>query len=109
MRQREERIKRRFVQFLIEDHDLYRDPWPWGGEPIYRNNKFCGFITSTSYGFSLKKQVCLGFIHNYDDTTGEKQPVTFDYISKNAIYEIDIAGRRYRAKVNIFPPNLANT
>ena len=25
-----ERIKRRFVQFLLEEHDLYQDPWPWG-------------------------------------------------------------------------------
>jgi hypothetical protein len=63
----------------LEDHDLYQDPWPWGfsskfftwltqfdnfwtfyalgGEPIYRNNKFCGYTTSTAYGYSLEKQV----------------------------------------------------
>lgn len=62
LQQREDRIKKRFVQFLIEDHDLYRDPWPWGNEPIYRNNKFCGFTTSTTYGFSLEKQVNNQFI-----------------------------------------------
>ncbi len=30
MQLKEQRIKRRFVQFLLEDHDLYQDPWPWG-------------------------------------------------------------------------------
>ena len=106
LQQRDEKIRKRFVQFLIDDHDLYRDPWPWGGEPIYRNGKFCGYTTSTTYGFSLDKQVCLGFIHNFDEVTKEKKAVTFDYITKNANYEIDIAGKRYHAKVNIFPPNL---
>ncbi|CAF1392684.1 unnamed protein product [Adineta steineri] len=27
------------------------------GEPIYRNGEFCGFFTSTTYGFTLRKQV----------------------------------------------------
>jgi hypothetical protein len=30
---------------------------PWSGEPIYRNGEFCGFVTSTAYGFTLGKQV----------------------------------------------------
>ena len=57
MQLREQRLKRRFCQLLLEDHDLYQDPWPWGGEPIYRNNKLCGYTTSTAYGYSLEKQV----------------------------------------------------
>lgn len=59
MQLREQRVKRRFVQFLLEDHNLYQDPWPWGQEPIYRNDKYCGNVTSTSFGFSLGKQVKL--------------------------------------------------
>lgn len=57
MEMKDQRLKKRFVQLLIEDHDLYQDPWPWGGELIYRNGKFCGYVTSTAYGFSLEKQV----------------------------------------------------
>lgn len=30
MQLRDQRLKKRFVQFLLEDHDLYQDPWPWG-------------------------------------------------------------------------------
>jgi pyruvate dehydrogenase phosphatase regulatory subunit len=60
MQLKDQRIKRRFVQLVLEDHDLYQNPWPWGGEPIYRNGKFCGFTTSTTYAYSLEKQVsCL--------------------------------------------------
>ena len=77
-----------------------------GQESIYRNDKFCGFTTSTAYGYSLEKQVCLGFVHNFDDKTGEKLPLTMEYLTKNANYEIDIAGKRYKAKINIYPPNL---
>ncbi len=106
MEMKDKRLMKRFVQFLIDDHDLYQDPWPWGGELIYRNDKYCGYITSTAYGFSLERQVCLGFIHNFDEKTGERLPLTMDYMTKNASYEIDIAGKRYKAKLNIYPPNL---
>ena len=57
MQLKEQRVRRRFVQLLLEDHDLYQDDWPWGGELIYRNGKFCGYTTSVAYGFSLEKQV----------------------------------------------------
>jgi pyruvate dehydrogenase phosphatase regulatory subunit len=100
-----EQTKRRFVQLVLEDHDLYAN-WPWGGEPIFRNGKFCGYTTSTTYGFTLEKQVCLGFVHNFDEKTGEKLPVTIDYLTKNATYEVDIASKRYRAKIHVYPPNL---
>ncbi len=106
MEMKDKRLMKRFVQFLIEDHDLYQDPWPWGGELIYRNDKYCGYTTSTAFGFSLDKQVCLGFIHNFNEKTNERLPLTMDYMTKNAQYEIDIAGKRYKAKLNIYPPNL---
>ena len=61
MELKDKRIKKRFIQLIIEDHDIYQDSWPWGGELIYRNGKFCGNITSTAYGFSLDKQVSLFF------------------------------------------------
>lgn len=38
MQLRDQRIKKRFVQFLLEDHDLYQDPWPWGNLINNNNN-----------------------------------------------------------------------
>lgn len=57
MKQKEEGVKRMYIQLLLEDHDLETDLWPWGGEPIYRNGKQVGVCTTTGYGFTFKKQV----------------------------------------------------
>lgn len=59
LRQREQGVKRKYVQLLLNDHDLEFDTWCWGGEPIYRNGKYCGMTTTTGYGFTFKKQVNL--------------------------------------------------
>lgn len=91
----------------MENHNLDLDPWPWGGEPIYRNGKFVGTATSTAYGFTLDRQVVLGYVSDFDETTGESRYITTDFILKNARYEVDIAGQKFPAKVNIYPPTLA--
>jgi pyruvate dehydrogenase phosphatase regulatory subunit len=57
MKQRDEGVKRMYVQLIVQDHDHEIDLWPWGGEPIYRNGKYVGAITTTGYGFTFKKQV----------------------------------------------------
>ena len=107
LRQKNSGIKKRLVQFLLENHDLDRDPWPWGGEPIYRNGKFAGTATSTAYGFTLDRQVVLGYVSDIDEATGEQNYITNDFVLKGARYEIDIAGEKFPAKVNIYPPTLA--
>ena len=53
------------------DHDTDTDPWPWGGEPIFRDGKYAGRVTTTAYGFSLDRHVCLGFVHDYDEDSVE--------------------------------------
>ena len=42
-------VKKLFVMLLLEtgEHNTDLDPWPWGGEPIYRDGKFCGTVTTT--------------------------------------------------------------
>ena len=32
-----------------------------------RDGKYCGTVTTTSYGFSLGKQICLGFVQDLGD------------------------------------------
>ncbi|KAF7638131.1 hypothetical protein Mgra_00002359 [Meloidogyne graminicola] len=46
-------VNRRFVQLLLENHNLESDPWPQGEEPIYRNGKLVGWTTTAAYGFTL--------------------------------------------------------
>lgn len=57
LRQKEHGIKRMYIQLIVDDHDLETDLWPWGGEPIFRNDKFVGMTTTTGYGHTFKKQV----------------------------------------------------
>ncbi|XP_023244971.1 pyruvate dehydrogenase phosphatase regulatory subunit, mitochondrial [Copidosoma floridanum] len=104
LKQREEGVKRQYVQLLINDHDSDIDTWCWGGEPIYRNGKYCGMTTTTGYGFTFKKQVCLGFVQNLD-SKGVPQTVTNQYILSGD-YEVDIAGIKFHAKCHLHSPNL---
>lgn len=48
--------------------------------------------------------MCLGFVQNFDHK-GTTQVVTPEYITTGE-YEVDIAGIRYPAKVNLHSPNL---
>lgn len=133
MRQQQEGVKRRFVQLLLKDHDYETDPWPWGGEPIYLEDRVVGRVTTSAYGFTLNThvricrrpggeglyqliniyiyiyilfiQVCLGFVENLDEK-GERNVVTNDYILKNEFY-VDIGGMKVPVKANIHSPTLA--
>lgn len=104
LKQREEGVRRLYVQLLLTDHDHELDLWSWGGEPIYRDGDYCGRTTTTSYGFTFKRQVCLGFVQNLDKD-GVPQKITNEYVL-NGLYEIDIGGLRYPAKVNVHSPKL---
>ncbi|KAK4872557.1 hypothetical protein RN001_014586 [Aquatica leii] len=103
LKQKEEGVERMYIQLILDDHDLETDMWAWGGEPIYRNGKHVGMCTTTNYGFTFKKQVCLGFVQNLID--GVPQKVTNDYV-QSGYYEVDIAGIKYSAKVNLHSPSL---
>ncbi|XP_067144980.1 pyruvate dehydrogenase phosphatase regulatory subunit, mitochondrial isoform X2 [Centruroides vittatus] len=104
LRQKSEGIKRCYVQLVVEDHDSDYDLWPWGQEPIYLDDKCVGMTTTTGYGFTLGKQVCLGFVTKVNDE-GIAETVTGDYVTKNT-FEIDIAGTRYPATANVHSPKL---
>ena len=100
-------LKRRLVHFQLENHNPETDIWSWGREPIYRNGKYVGKTTSSGYGFTLEHVICLGFVHNYDEKTGEPQTVTTDFISNNnSNFEIEIAGVRYPAKASLHAPQI---
>lgn len=103
-RQKAKGVMQRLLMFQLEDLDPDKDIWPWGMEPIYRNDQFVGNITSAGYGFTTEKLVCLGFIrcagkHDHEEI------VSIGYImAPNAVYTIDIAGRRFLAKPHITAP-----
>lgn len=102
MRQSTQGVKKRLVHFVLEDtFDADVDIWPWGGEPIYRNNHYVGNTTSSAFGFTLNQMVCLGFVRHH-----EGKNVTPEYILRNGNFEIDIAGKRVAARASLQPPKM---
>ena len=45
-KQKENGVNKHLVFFHLNDIDPDKDIWPWGGEPLYRNNEFVGTVTS---------------------------------------------------------------
>ncbi|XP_063223362.1 pyruvate dehydrogenase phosphatase regulatory subunit, mitochondrial-like isoform X2 [Bacillus rossius redtenbacheri] len=104
-RQKERGVAKRLVFFLLENVDPDQHLWPWGGEPIYRDDECVGIVTSAGYGFTLGKLVCMGFVQRPRAT---HTPVTEEYIlQRGARYEVDIAGSRVTATPHLHAPHLA--
>ncbi|KAM4639081.1 pyruvate dehydrogenase phosphatase regulatory subunit, mitochondrial isoform 2-T7 [Amazona ochrocephala] len=102
LEQKQNGVYKRFTMFILEDHDTDADLWPWWGEPIFRNGRYVGKTTSSAYSYTLERHVCLGFVHHFDEKTGEELVVTTDFINQGD-YEIDIAGHRFQAKAKLYP------
>jgi len=107
LKQKQEGVYKRLVQFHLEDFDKDEDIWPWGGEAVYRNGEFVGTVTSTAYGFTLHKMVALGFVQHPSTRDGEKVPVCAQWIAdRTASWTIDIAGVSCPVTVHLHPPKM---
>jgi len=107
LKQKNEGVFKRLVQFHLEDFDKDDDIWPWGGESVYRNGEFVGSVTSSAYGFTLHKMVALGFVKHPDTMKGEKTPVEAGWIGdRTASWTIDIAGKMCPVSVHLHPPKM---
>jgi 4-methylaminobutanoate oxidase (formaldehyde-forming) len=84
-------LKYRMVQFLLEDPD----PLLCGNEIIYRDGVIVGYLQTGAYGFTLGGAMGMGYVEN-------EGGATVDFI-RSGTYEIDIAGRRYPARVSLRP------
>jgi glycine cleavage system aminomethyltransferase T len=92
LRRREQGVpKYRLVQFLLDEPE----PLLYGGEPIYRNGEWAGYLNSGGYGHTLGGAVGLGNVASEDG-------VTPDYV-KSGTYEIEVAGVRYPARASLRP------
>lgn len=109
LKQRAEGVKRRCVQLVLDTFDSENEPiWPWGGEPIYladsgMNDKPVGMTTTTSYGFTLERMVCLGYI-DHPDPNGV---ITNEFILGSK-FEVEIGGKRFLAHINLHSPKLTD-
>jgi 4-methylaminobutanoate oxidase (formaldehyde-forming) len=79
------------LQFLLEDPE----PLLYHNEPIWRGDEIVGHITSGMYGHTLGGAVGLGYVHQTPDESAESLV--------NGPYEIEVAGRRIRARASLQP------
>ena len=89
--QRETGLKKRLVQFLLDDPD----PLLYHNEPIWRDDEIVGYITSGMYGHTLGGAVGLGYVNHEDG-------VNADFV-KSGRYEIEVAGKRVPATASLRP------
>jgi len=84
-------LKYRLVQFHLVDPN----PLLYGGEPVYRDGKYAGYLSAGAYGHTLGGAVGLGHVEN-------DAGVTSNYVN-HGTYEIQIAGVRYPARASLRP------
>ena len=88
LRKRECGLSRRMVQFLLSDPQAM----VYHNEPILKDGRIVGTVTSGNYGHHLGGAVAMGYV---PCAPGE------DVLA--ARYEIDVAGRRVEAKASLEP------
>ena len=104
LQEKQQGIYRRVVQLLLHPDRFnphWVDAWPWSSEPVFRNGQYVGMTTSCGWGYSLERMVCLAYVRN----SNPDEPVTLDYLTSGQ-YEVEIAGTRYPAAINLYPPKL---
>mgnify|MGYP003976600913 FL=1 len=80
----------RMLQFKLMDPE----PLLYHNEPVIRDGKIVGFLSSGSYGHHLGRAIGLGYVPCAGETIA-------DILSST--YEIDVAGTRVNAEVSLKP------
>ncbi|MCH8884666.1 MAG: GcvT family protein, partial [SAR324 cluster bacterium] len=91
LRQKEQRLTRRLVQFALEDPA----PLLYHNEPIYRDGEIVGHITSGNYGHTLGRAIGLGYVNHPGGITAE--------FIRSGSYEIEVACERIPARASLRP------
>ncbi|MDH5505411.1 MAG: FAD-dependent oxidoreductase [Acidimicrobiia bacterium] len=91
LRDREAGLKRRLVQFLLDDPQ----PLLHGEEPIFRNGERVGYLRSGNYGHTLGAAMGFGYVEHAGG-------VNRDYLIE-ASYEIQVAGSMVPASASLRP------
>jgi 4-methylaminobutanoate oxidase (formaldehyde-forming) len=89
--QRASGVTKRLVQFALEDPDalIYHN------EPIWRDGRRVGYLTSGSYGHTLGRSVGMGYVK-------DASPIDAAWVNAGR-YEIEVAGERFAARASLAP------
>ncbi|MDP5084786.1 MAG: FAD-dependent oxidoreductase [Yoonia sp.] len=92
LRKRESGLEKRLIQFKLADPSAHLHH----NEPLLRDGKIVGFLTSGGYGHALGAAVGLGYV----PCTHPGEPAAQMLA---ATYQIEVAGRLYDAKASLAP------
>ncbi len=71
MKLKDQPTRQLLCQFTIETQPGEEGADAWGGEPIFKDGKYVGRITSGSYSFMFNTSVALGYVDTQDATPGD--------------------------------------
>jgi 4-methylaminobutanoate oxidase (formaldehyde-forming) len=91
VKQKEAGVDRRLVAFALDDPE----PLLYHNEPIWRDDRIVGHVTSGMFGHTLGRSIGLGYVH----AGGE---VSADWVTAGT-YEIEVAGTRFSARPSLRP------
>ncbi|MEP6969022.1 MAG: FAD-dependent oxidoreductase [Betaproteobacteria bacterium] len=77
-------VAERFVTFVVDAEDADCS----GGEPVFRDGAYIGYVTSGAYGYCVNESLALGFV----------QSASF---AADAAVEIEINGKRCGARMTV--------
>jgi 4-methylaminobutanoate oxidase (formaldehyde-forming) len=91
VRQKERELRRRLVQFVLEDPEVLMIH----DEPIRRDGERVGRTTSAMFGHTLGASTALGWVEH-------DAGVTREFVEEGR-FEVEIAGSRYPARASLKP------
>ncbi|CAE7558201.1 Sardh, partial [Symbiodinium microadriaticum] len=103
-KQKAEGVRRRLVSVKFECEDIGdKHPYPYGGEPLLRNGKLVGYLTSAGYGYSLQRAVGLAYIRGSPSESGHLPAVVDAPFVRDGQYEVLIADKLHKVSVGLKP------
>jgi 4-methylaminobutanoate oxidase (formaldehyde-forming) len=90
--QRGRPLTKRLVTFVLEDERAL----PWGDEPILRDGRVVGSVTSAAFGHTLGRAVAMGYVRDPDGVDEARLA--------GGRFELDIAGDRVPARAGLAAP-----
>jgi sarcosine dehydrogenase len=116
--QKQNGVRKKLVSVIIGDRVLEIPspplaasssfPYPYGGEPLFRNGVLVGYLTSAGYGYSLQKAIGLAYISSKNlplvDPHG-MPPIVDNKFIREGSYEIELSDGRYHCQVTLKPPH----
>ncbi len=85
----------RTVSLMVEELVAETGPWLSHNEPVWKNGKIAGHVTSGDYGFRLDRMVGLASLQHPEGVTSE-------WIDEGG-FKVQIAGKMYQAAVQLAP------